>query len=255
MDNYTESIKKSFSQQTKNIQQSHIFNLKDLNNYMIDFSDIDKDSIVLDLGCGTGLLTRDLAKLSNNVYALDLTKEMLIENEYQCGKENIDNITFTLSNADKTPYQDNTFTHIFTRQTFHHFDDLNKILTEIKRILKPNGKLIIADIITSENKAEAKIHNALEKIRDHSHTKCLSKTEIESLLKKYNFIIDNGVDLFRERDLFEWLKITNQEHIIDAYEDLIIAMIRANIRTGLKFKVENTIKFLHSLYIVSATLK
>jgi len=98
----------------------------------------------LDIGCGDGKKTQLFSKLfgihHNNVYGTDI--EMWgpyaqVDTNYS--------FKFKLINNNKLNYRDNNFDVISCFLTLHHVENLSSILKEIKRILKPNGILIVIE--------------------------------------------------------------------------------------------------------------
>lgn len=93
-----------------------------------------------DIGCGTGQLTKILAKYFDLVYAVEPNISMMQE----CQKCLYDykNILYECRSAESTEIDDNKLDYITTAQAFHLFHNA-ETLREFKRILKPDGRLII----------------------------------------------------------------------------------------------------------------
>ena len=79
------------------------------------------------------------------------------------------------------PYEDAGFTIVTTRFSFHHFLDPAAVLREMVRVCAPGGRVIVVDDYASEDPAKAAEFNKLEKLRDPSHSRCLTLTELKSL--------------------------------------------------------------------------
>lgn len=103
---------------------------------------------VLDFGVGTATLSLLLSKQQPDCYidGVDVDEKIL-----GIAKEKIDEqeakITLTKYDGLKLPYPDKTFDRVITSLVFHHLDGEQKknSLLEIKRVLKPDGELHIAD--------------------------------------------------------------------------------------------------------------
>lgn len=93
-----------------------------------------------DIGCGTGQLTKILAEYFDLVYAVEPNNSMMQE----CQKYlyNYKNILYECHSAESTEIDDNKLDYITTAQAFHLFHNA-ETLREFKRILKPDGRLII----------------------------------------------------------------------------------------------------------------
>ncbi len=97
---------------------------------------LSKKSIVLDVGCGTAnnTLLFSLAT-SSRVVGLDLSRGML---GVACAKAS--NIEFVHSPAEDLPFHDNSFDYVFMTEVIHHLTNAKMTLSEIYRVLRPNGK-------------------------------------------------------------------------------------------------------------------
>lgn len=93
-----------------------------------------------DIGCGTGQLTKILAGYFNLLYAVEPNESMMAEcQKCLCGCKNVHYIHRC---AESTGIIDHTLDYITVAQAFHLFHN-TETLQELKRILKPNGYLII----------------------------------------------------------------------------------------------------------------
>lgn len=97
-----------------------------------------KDSKVLELGCSGGILIKELNEGGfTNVYGLDISKEA-IGTARERGVKNV-----KVADAVKTGYKDKEFDIIIASDILEHIEDENKAVKEWKRLLKPNGTLIV----------------------------------------------------------------------------------------------------------------
>lgn len=105
---------------------------------------------VLDVGCGTGILTRQIAARLNTESAvsigIDAAPNMIRVARKKA--KNIQNIQFKTALAEKLPYEDASFDCAVSTFFFHHIDyDLKlRSLNELWRTLKPGGTLLIVDV-------------------------------------------------------------------------------------------------------------
>lgn len=104
-----------------------------------------KDDLeILDYGCGPGTFLIKLSKLTKaNLKGVDISEEFIKESKSNFEKLNINNIAVEKVSPEKLPFKDQHFDLIFIIDVIHHLDDIQKNLSEIKRVLKKDGKLII----------------------------------------------------------------------------------------------------------------
>ena len=102
---------------------------------------------ILDAATGTGALAIDLAKQSSaKVIGIDISEQMLA-----IGKEKINHlelggiITMQLGDAEALSFESNTFDAISIGFGVRNFDNLNQGLSELYRVLKPGGQLVILE--------------------------------------------------------------------------------------------------------------
>ncbi|MHB1001232.1 MAG: class I SAM-dependent methyltransferase [Armatimonadota bacterium] len=102
---------------------------------------ISRDSLFLDLGCGTGRFTIPVAE-STGAYAVgaDLSADMLSE---AAAKYGADHIRWVRCNALSLPFRPGVFQCVFMSMVLHHLDDIAGTLNECCRILKHGGSCLI----------------------------------------------------------------------------------------------------------------
>lgn len=115
---------------------------------LIEQAKIQPQHKVLDFGVGTATLSLLLSKKQPNCFieGVDIDEKIIKIAKEKVAKEE-KQIVITKYDGIVLPYEDNTFDRVITSLVFHHLDKEQKLnsLKEIKRILKPNGELHIAD--------------------------------------------------------------------------------------------------------------
>lgn len=99
---------------------------------------------VLDAGCGSGYGSNILAKYCLEVYAIDISQETIDWCNEKYGEVN--NLTYIKASLDKLPFEDNEFDCIVNLEVIEHVNKeiQEAFLQEAKRVLKPNGILIMS---------------------------------------------------------------------------------------------------------------
>lgn len=136
---------------------------------------------VLDVACGGGIIVCAFAPELRHATGIDMTPAMLDRARQLAAEKGIANVTWDQGDVGVLPYPDGTFNIVVTRFSMHHFLDPAGVLREMMRVCAPGGRVVVVDMYASENPAKAAEWNRLEKLRDPSHVRCLSLTELHAL--------------------------------------------------------------------------
>jgi len=112
--------------------------------------ELQPDWVAADLGCGSGYFAVPLSRKVKKVYAIDVQKEMLdfLEDKLRCS--DVKNIELLLSNPDEIPLESDSVDFSLSVNTLHEFGDRDKMIGEMKRVIKKNGRLLIVDFKKTE---------------------------------------------------------------------------------------------------------
>ena len=208
---------------------------------------------LLDLGCGPGIVTAYLAPNVREVVAYDLTPEMLDKARQRCQKAGLKNVRFELGSAEQLPFKNESFDCVVTRLTIHHFPDPLGVTEEVVRVTRRKGKVVVADIVSSENEEEAALHNALETLRDPTHVQMLSASRLLELLKTSGLRIASKVTWEMKRDYDEWIRITNAPERVKPLYTVMVALATRGIQAGINLHFDGkTLVFNHRWLLVTA---
>lgn len=100
------------------------------------FAGLSPDSAVLDAGCGMGNITGRYCA-AHKVTGIDEQKEAIEYCRKNCGGE------YIRTNLYKIPFPDDSFDLVLFLDAIEHFDRPLGVLTELKRVLKPGGRILI----------------------------------------------------------------------------------------------------------------
>ena len=109
---------------------------------------VNEGETVLDLGCGSGIDTIFAAKMTGptgKAVGIDLMPAMLQRAKENLISANLDNVTYEEEAADKLSFPDENFDVVISNGVFNLVPDKAKALSEVFRVLKPGGRLMIAD--------------------------------------------------------------------------------------------------------------
>lgn len=111
---------------------------------------INPGETVLDIGCGAGVDTIVAATMvgpTGTVTGIDMVPEMLAQARENVRIMDLKNVTFTEASAEKLPLPDASFDVVISNGAFNLIPDKSGALAESFRVLKPKGRLMLADQI------------------------------------------------------------------------------------------------------------
>ena len=117
-----------------------------------------KDGHFLDVGTGPAQIPILLAQRCPDIRitAIDLSKEMLnIAKRHVAAAELAARITLEHVDAKALPYPDNTFDGLISNSIVHHIHDSLRALQEMSRVVKPEGLVLIRDLVRPKTPEEA----------------------------------------------------------------------------------------------------
>jgi ubiquinone/menaquinone biosynthesis C-methylase UbiE len=133
----------------------------------------------LDVACGPGVLASALARRVRHATGIDLTPAMLDQARATQAHAGLTNVRWDLGDVTAMPYAPGSFTIVTCRFAFHHFPQPLRVLREMRRVAMPGGRIVVADSAPSAAKAHG--FNALESLRDPSHTRAMPVEELRAL--------------------------------------------------------------------------
>ncbi|WP_322801936.1 class I SAM-dependent methyltransferase [Thermoflexus sp.] len=132
---------------------------------------------LLDVATGSGHTALAMASWVDEAVGLDLTPAMGAEFMRQARAHGFLGMRFVVGAVEALPFPDGAFQWVTCRRAAHHFPDLPQALAEMKRVLAPNGRIGIVDMIAPADPEAARFLNELERIRDPSHQRALGLKE------------------------------------------------------------------------------
>lgn len=169
----------------------------------------DNGQCILDLGCGTGTLTSQLADYADTVIGIDSSETMVTK-----ARKQYPNMRFMVCNALDLPFE-GRFDVVFSNAVFHWITDHDALLRQIRKALKPHG-LLVCEFGANGNIAT--IENAFMRVcRDYGYEYAPrfnfpAAKAFAELLTRNGFTIDKVYDYDRptplqdgEQGLANWM--------------------------------------------------
>ncbi|MEZ4861298.1 MAG: methyltransferase domain-containing protein [Caldilineaceae bacterium] len=177
--------------------------------HLLKFANLAKGQRALDVGAGTGLLTMMMAEDgASEVVGVDISPAMLEMAEYlrlSSASKAARNVSFRLAAAQKMPFRNESFDVVICRLLLHHSHKPERILQEIKRVLKPGGTMVLAELLGADDPVKRATQNTIEARRDPSHVAAYSVDQYRKLINQTGLTIETESVAVFEQDLEEWL--------------------------------------------------
>lgn len=167
-----------------------------------------QNSSLLDIGFGTGILLHLLSCLNRNLklFGIDISEEM-----YKKAKEKFascSNVELTLGSAQKLPFKDDVFDYVTCVHSFHHHQDSEQSLEEMKRVTKPGGKVLIFEL-GLDGIIRRSFYRIENKRNNEGNVHRYTKPQMLALFKKVGFVnIEQKYHLY-----LDLISVGTKEHI------------------------------------------
>lgn len=137
------------------------------------------DLDVLDVACGPGILACALATHARSATGIDITPAMIDQARIRQTEMGLDNMAWRIGNAMALPFDEASFDRVTTRYSFHHMTDPAATLAEMKRVCRPDGRIVVIDATPSAETQNA--YDKMETLRDPSHASALTLEQLRAI--------------------------------------------------------------------------
>jgi 2-polyprenyl-6-hydroxyphenyl methylase/3-demethylubiquinone-9 3-methyltransferase len=100
---------------------------------------------VLDVGCGGGLAAEEMAKRGYTMTGVDPSRPSIAAAQLHAGREGLD-ITFSVGSGEALPCEGSAFDAAYALDVLEHVDDVDRVIGEVGRVLKPGGIFVFDTI-------------------------------------------------------------------------------------------------------------
>jgi 2-polyprenyl-6-hydroxyphenyl methylase/3-demethylubiquinone-9 3-methyltransferase len=146
---------------------------------------------VLDVGCGGGILTELVAKENRNfnVLGIDISKRSIETAAKHAKENNVTNVSYKYGSVYDIPVDSSSMDIIIMSDVLEHFLDLNKVMSEVKRVLRPGG-ILVYDTINRTLKSHILFVYVFETARvippgTHDWRLFITPEEMKQLIEKH----------------------------------------------------------------------
>jgi len=134
------------------------------------------DMDVLDFGCGTGLLTLALQPQVRTITGADSSQGMLDILDAKIKKQGLATVKTRLIDLDPGDRLDWQYDLVVSSMTFHHIRDVQPLLGQAARVLKPGGQIAVADLDCDDGK----FHDSNEGVFHFGFDRCIMMKHFEA---------------------------------------------------------------------------
>lgn len=150
------------------------------------FREVDKFIIpifgsILDIGCHSALFTQRIKQKINakKIYGIDISQQAVLR-----ARQRIPEGYFQVADAQDLPFEDNVFDAVFCLEVLEHLDHPERVVSEIKRVLKKGGYGII--LVPTDNllfKLIWFLWNLKYRVWSHTHVHSFTDSKLEDLIE------------------------------------------------------------------------
>ncbi len=163
--------------------------MKQMQEYANEISTlVENGASILEVAPGPGYLSIELAKKGFNVTGVELSQDFVVIEKNNAKEANV-SVDFKEGNASNLPCEDNSFDFIVCSAAFKNFKDPVKALSEMYRVLKPDGKALVIDM--NYNSTSEDIENEVRNSGMKGFDKYFVKFAFKTFLKQGAYTKEN----------------------------------------------------------------
>ncbi len=157
--------------------------------WLLDRGRVQATERLLDVATGAGFTALAFAPFVAEVVGIDVSPGML--GQAKKNAAGVANATFQEAAAEAIPFADGSFDVVTCRIAAHHFQSVPRFLAESYRVLRPGGRILIADTCVPDNDPELdRWQNEVELLRDPSHMRNYAPAEWRAFLEAAGFRVE-----------------------------------------------------------------
>jgi 2-polyprenyl-3-methyl-5-hydroxy-6-metoxy-1,4-benzoquinol methylase len=181
---------KEYDRNEKKYEQDYNKLIENMKTYL------EINDIVLDYGCGTGIITNEIADNVKEIHAIDISYEMIVVARRKAKKLEIKNVNYSQSTIFDENYGRESYNVISAFNILHLLEDCSAVIKKVNELLKPGGLFISSTACMGEKRTFIGILLfLLTKIKIIQFTRFFKFSELETLIANEKFQIVKTEDL------------------------------------------------------------
>jgi SAM-dependent methyltransferase len=199
---HDQELAAAFDGQAEQFERSPVQSDPEALARLVRVADLPPDSLVLDVGCGPGLVAEAFLRAGYRVLGVDLSRVMLERARLRCA-----------AFAGRAEFRQGSLFDLtcdapcdasVSRHVLHHVADPRAFVGRQAVLVRAGGTIVIADHTTDPDPAQAGWHQEIERARDRTHTTCFSPGAIVDLLATCGLTDIQAVEESFVLDFDEW---------------------------------------------------
>jgi SAM-dependent methyltransferase len=186
-------------------------------------ADLPAGGLVLDAGCGPGLVSEALLRAGHRVVGVDLSREMIERAEARCAPFGSSAAFFQASLFDSAVVRLGPFDAALSRCVLHHVVDPAAFLARQVELLRPGGVLVVNDHVTDPDPQRARHHAVIEIARDRTHVRNPTGGELVDLCAACGLVEIRLVEESFVLDFDEWFDRGTPSESKDVVRDRLLS--------------------------------
>lgn len=181
---------------TKNLADA----ILNTNELLAQIGNISKEDFVLDAGCGVGGSSIYLARTRGcKVIGITLSEKQAATASEKAKQQNVSElVSFKPMNYCTTDFDDNSFDAVWAIESMQTASDKSLFLKEVSRILKPDGRLLIADVFKTHEYSIDDSRIMQEMINGWAMSDLLTQGQLIASGKEFGFSLMKSLDVTKE---------------------------------------------------------
>jgi SAM-dependent methyltransferase len=160
----------------------------------------------LEVACGPGIVSRKLAPSAGEVHGVDVTPAMIDLARREAMRAGLTNATFSVGDATALDLPDASVDGAVARFSIHHVAVPGRLIEELARVVRPGGRIVLADHLADDDPDAAAWAQEIERLRDPSHWVCLTLRRLRACGTRAGLTLDHEAIVPIALDFEEWVQ-------------------------------------------------
>jgi SAM-dependent methyltransferase len=170
---------------------------------LVELAQPDPSERWLEAACGPGIISRALAPRVQSVLGVDTTPAMIEVARREA--HGLAGVSFATGDATALDLADGTFDGAVARFALHHIPVPGRVFSELARVVRPGGKVVLADHLADDDADTQAWALELERLRDPSHWATLTVSRLHELGQAAGLALDAERIVPLRMDFDDWL--------------------------------------------------